>query len=230
MSDVLLTFEHVGLAYRRALNPFESKNWVLKELNFEVYRGEVLGVIGRNGAGKSTLLRLLADIIAPNKGRIKRASSTRSQLLTLSLGFNDKLSGSDNTIMSLVTQGKTIREAKKLLKKVVDFAEIEHLMEHPVSTYSSGERSRLGFSIALQATPEILLLDEMLGVGDQNFKKKSTKALKERVDSDQTAVLVSHSAQTIREYCNRVLWIEDGEMKMLGDTESVINAYEKTAT
>lgn len=228
MNSEIMSFHNVGLAYRRSLNPFTPKNWVLKDIDFQLYRGEVLGVIGHNGAGKSTLLRLLAGIIAPNRGRITREKGIRSQLLTLNLGFMHKLSGFDNAIMSLVTQGKTIKEAHKLIDGVIEFSGIPHLMDHSVSTYSAGERARLGFAIAMQATPDILLLDEMLGVGDKEFKVKSGKALKERVQSDQTAVLVSHSPGTIRKFCERTLWIEEGRVRALGPTDTVLEEYEQS--
>lgn len=225
MNDPILAFNDVGLAYRRNLNPFSEKNWVLKDINFELYRGEVLGVIGRNGAGKSTLLRLLADIVSPDKGSITRLQDSRSQLLTLALGFIPKLNGYDNAVMSLVTQGKTIAQARELIPEIVSFSEIGHLMGHPVSTYSSGERSRLGFAIAMNATPDILLLDEMLGVGDKEFQIKSSKALKSWVNSEQTAVLVSHSPAAILDSCQRVLWIENGHTKMIDEASKVIDAY-----
>lgn len=225
MKHEIMKFEEVGLAYRRSLNPFEKKNWVLKELSFQLFSGEVLGVIGKNGAGKSTLLRLLSGIISPNKGKIIRDNKLRSQLLTLNLGFIPKLSGLDNAIISLVTQGKTIKEAKRLIDAVIDFSELNDLINQPVNTYSSGERARLGFAIAMQASPDILLLDEMLGVGDKDFKIKSAKALKERINSEQTAVLVSHSAGTIKQFCERTLWIENGKIAECGPTELVLQKY-----
>jgi lipopolysaccharide transport system ATP-binding protein len=229
MNQKILSFHHVGIAYRRTLNPFSEKNWVLRDVSFDLYRGEVLGVVGHNGAGKSTLLRLLARIIAPNTGSVEVEKGVRSQLLTLNLGFIHKLSGYDNAIMSLVTQGKTIKEAYDLVGGVIEFSGIEHLMDYPVSTYSAGERSRLGFAIAMQATPDILLLDEMLGVGDQEFQKKSSAALRERVLSDQTAVLVSHSPSTISKFCERTLWIEGGIVRSLGPTKLVLKEYEIAA-
>lgn len=227
MSRKIISFDNVGLAYRRNLNPFSEKNWVLRNVSFHLYHGEVLGVIGRNGAGKSSLLRLLAGIISPNRGKIIKKRGIRSQLLTLNLGFIHQLSGFDNAIMSLVTQGKTIKEAYKLIDAVIEFSGIGHLISHSVSTYSAGERARLGFAIAMYATPDILLLDEMLGVGDKEFRAKSGKALKERVLSDQTAVLVSHSPGTIRKFCKRTLWLEEGVVRTLGPTAMVLDEYEK---
>ena len=226
MTNPLIEFDNVGLAYRRSLNPFSEKNWVLKDLNLQLYPGEVLGIIGRNGAGKSTLLRLLADIIAPNKGKISRKKNVQAQLLTLSLGFINKLNGYDNVLLSLVTQGLSIKEAKKRIPKVIEFSELEHLMNHPVSTFSAGERARLGFAIALESTPDILLLDEMLGVGDASFRARSSLALKERVETDQTAVLVSHSPQTIIESCSRAIWIDRGIVRLEGSAQDVIAEYQ----
>lgn len=228
MKREIMRFEKVGLAYRRSLNPFSEKNWILKGLDFSLYRGEVLGVIGHNGAGKSTLLRLLAGIIAPNLGRIHKEKAVRSQLLTLNLGYIHQLSGYENAIMSLVTQGKTIKEAYTLIDGVIEFSGISHLMEHPVNTYSAGERARLGFAIAMQATPDILLLDEMLGVGDKDFKEKSSEALKERVRSEQTAVLVSHAPNTISEFCERVIWIENGGIKGVGPSDKLLEEYQNS--
>ncbi|WP_444933550.1 ABC transporter ATP-binding protein [Microbulbifer sp. JTAC008] len=225
MNGEVLTFEDVGVGFRRRLNPFSKKRYILEGLSFELYQGETLGVIGRNGAGKSTLLKLLAGIIQPDKGRISRPKGIKSQLLSLNLGFNKNLSGYDNAVMALVTQGKSISEAKALASEIAKFGEIEHLMEQPVGTYSAGERARLGFSIAIRTTPEILLLDEILGVGDKKFKKRSSQELKKKVKSNQTVVLVSHSIRTLNKFCDRVLWIDEGKVKMLGSTERVLDCY-----
>jgi lipopolysaccharide transport system ATP-binding protein len=228
--DKILTFQQVGLAYRRNISPFSKKSWVLHDLTFELYRNEVLGVIGRNGAGKSTLLKLLANIISPDVGAIHGSEGVRSQLLTLSLGFNNQLSGYENALMSSVTLGKSVKETKALMPSIIEFSEIGHLMKHAVGTYSAGERARLGFAIAIQTTPDILLLDEILGVGDKDFKEKSSKELKKIIRSDQTAVLVSHQPSTLKEFCERVIWIENGTIKMLGDAEPVLSAYKDSST
>lgn len=225
MNEKLLSFHNVGLAYRRSVKPFSEKSWVLRDVSFELRKGEVLGVIGRNGAGKSTLLKLLADIIAPDKGKVVRTPGIKTQLLSLSLGFNPQLTGYDNAILASVMLGKSIKEAKSLIPEIVAFGEIGHLMDHPVSTYSSGEKARLGFSIAMQASPDILLLDEVLSVGDQSFRVKSGNALTEWIMSDQTAVLVSHNLNTMKRFCERILWIENGKARMLGESNEVITAY-----
>jgi lipopolysaccharide transport system ATP-binding protein len=167
----------------------------------------------------------MTDLISPNAGTITRENNSRAQLLTLNLGFLGKLSGYDNIILSLVTQGLTIKKAKALVSKIEEFAGISSIISHPVNTYSAGEKARLGFSISIQATPDILLLDEMMGVGDQEFKKKSSLELKKRVESEQTAVIVSHSTDTIKKFCERTLWLDQGTVKMLDETSKVLNAY-----
>lgn len=225
MNEEVLKFSKVGLAYHRNISFWSPKNWVINDLSFELYQGEVLGVIGKNGAGKSTLLRLIADIVSPNRGHIWRKPKARAQLLTLNLGFNNQLTGKDNAIMSLVIQGKSIKEAKSLLPAIEDFSELENLLHFPVSTYSSGQKARLGFAIAIQAKPDILLLDEMLGVGDIDFQKKSSKELKKIVNSEQTVVLVSHNPITLRSFCDRILWIDNGTTKSIGNCNSILDEY-----
>ncbi|MBY6189169.1 ATP-binding cassette domain-containing protein [Microbulbifer agarilyticus] len=230
MKECVLSFDKVGIAFKRKRSLFSTKEYVLKDISFDLLKGETLGVIGRNGAGKSTLLKLLADLIKPNSGTITRPPGIKSQLLSLNLGFNKNLSGRDNAIMALVTQGMSIRESKNLISKIGEYGSIPHLMDQPVGTYSAGERARLGFSIAIHSLPEILLLDEILGVGDKEFRKKSSEELKQKVNSDQTVVLVSHSTATLKNLCDRVMWIESGRVKMLGDAQYVVDAYMDTPT
>ncbi|WP_444907908.1 ABC transporter ATP-binding protein [Microbulbifer sp. SSSA008] len=225
MTDRVITFENVGVKLKRSLSPFAKKQQVLHEINFDLIKGETLGIVGHNGAGKSTLLKLLAGIIDPDCGKITKARHIRSQLLSLNLGFNKKLSGYDNTIISLVTQGMKISEAKSQASSIAKFGEIEHLMEQPAGTYSAGERARLSFSIAMHTAPEILLLDEVLGVGDQRFRERSYNELTKRIKSNQTVVLVSHSTNTLRKLCNRLIWIDKGQIKMSGSVEAVLECY-----
>ena len=225
MTTSVISFKNVGLSYRRSISPFADKEWVLNDISFDLYKGEVLGVIGRNGAGKSTLLKLLADIINPDRGTITRDSSMRSQLLSLALGFNDKLNGYDNALTAQVMLGKTIKEAKQAIPHVQEFSGLGDLMDHMVGTYSSGERARLGFAIAMQVLPDILLLDEVLSVGDKDFRQKSAEEIMKRLRGEQTTVLVTHSPERLKEFCGRVLWIEHGKVAMLGSTEEVVKAY-----
>ncbi|WP_445361573.1 ABC transporter ATP-binding protein [Microbulbifer sp. EKSA005] len=229
MSTPILTFSNVGLAYRGRLSFFSKQNWVLRNISFELRQGETLGVIGRNGAGKSSLLKLFADIITPNAGKIHRPAHVKSQLLSLGLGFNKKLSGVDNALMALVTQGSSIRNAKRLIPVITEFSGLGDIIREPVGTFSAGQKARLGFATAIHSTPDILLLDEILGVGDKEFKKKSARVLREKVQSNQTVVLVSHSIQTLRNLCDRVLWIEDGTVKRIGAAEDILSMYETEA-
>lgn len=230
MNEVVLSFEKVAIAFKRKKNFFSARQYILNDISFNLYRGETLGVIGRNGAGKSTLLKLLSDIIRPDKGRIYRAPNTTCQLLSLSLGFNKNLSGYENSIMALVTQGKSIKEAKQLIPAVAKFGGIKHIMHQPVGTYSAGERARLSFSIAINTSPDILLLDEILGVGDKEFRKQSSQELKRRINSNQTVVLVSHSISTLQKHCNRILWIENGSVHMLDKADKVVREYSAMGT
>ncbi|WP_445357341.1 ABC transporter ATP-binding protein [Microbulbifer sp. ANSA002] len=229
MKSPILRFSNVGLAYRKRLSLFAKPDWVLKDISFDLFAGETLGVIGRNGAGKSSLLKLLAGIILPNTGKIHRPANTQSQLLSLGLGFNQNLSGIDNALMALVTQGSGIRQAKELIPTIAEFSGLGDKIKEPVGTFSSGQKARLGFAAAIHSTPDILLLDEILGVGDKEFKKKSGEALRKRVQSNQTVVLVSHSLQTLRDLCDRILWIENGVVKEIGDAQIVLNSYEAEA-
>src|SRR5262249_13385528 len=158
------------------------------------------GIIGRNGAGKSTLLRVLAGILTPDKGGMTRKPAV-CQLLTLALGFQRHLSGRDNAILSGLMLGLRRSEIEQRLPKVIEFSELGDFFEEPISAYSTGMVMRLGFSVAIQIDPDILLIDEVLSVGDAEFQKKSAAALHEHIHSDRTVVLVSHDLESIRKIC-----------------------------
>ena len=198
--------------------------WALKDVSFEVQQGEVLGIIGRNGAGKSTLLRLLADITQPDVGLIERAN-VRASLLTLRVGFLPHLSGRENAILGGMVLGLHRKEAKERLPRILEFADLGEFIEQPLRTYSSGMKARLGFSVAFAVDPDILLVDEVLGVGDVEFKARSTEMMREKIKSDKTVVLVSHSTSLIKDLCDRVVWIEGGVSRAEGPTEEVMKEY-----
>lgn len=222
---IALRLRSVGVYYRRRNRLFRTDcYWALKNVSFDLYHGETLGVIGRNGVGKSTLLRLLADIIKPDKGEIIRYSG-RASLLTLQLGFVSHLTGRENAILSGILMGETRRNIREKMEFIIELSGLERFIDHPVGTYSSGMRARLGFAVATCAAPDILLVDEVLGVGDAEFKDKSGRIMKERIRSDQTAVVVSHNPNTIRELCDRVIWLEGGELKVEGETDHVLKLY-----
>lgn len=222
----LLELRNVGLAYDEGrLRMFSRRQfWVLKDVSFTLYQGETLGVIGRNGAGKSTLLRLLAGIYKEDRGTVIRHGA-RASLLSLNAGFIPHLTGRENAILSGILLGLRKSEIEAKLDDILEFSELGEFFDEPIRTYSSGMRARLGFSVAYQARPGIMLVDEVLGVGDENFKIKSTSAMKQRIQDNGTVILVSHSTSTIRELCDRAVWISDGITQMEGDVEPVVAAY-----
>ncbi len=223
----LISLKNIGLAFRQgglSLTP-KPLFWVLKDISFDLYPGETLGVVGRNAAGKSTLMRLLAGIIRHDRGSlINRAKSIA--LLSLQAGFVPYLTGRQNAILSGLLLGLRRAEVEARMADIIDFSELGSFIDQPLSTYSAGMRARLGFSVAYQVEPDVLLIDETLGVGDEEFKEKSTAAMHARIQSDKTIVLVSHVPGTIRNLCNRAIWIEEGITRAQGDVVDVIQAYQ----
>ncbi len=222
--DPLVVLEHAGVAFSAQRRVGSDRYWALKDVSLTLRRGERLGIIGRNGAGKSTLLRLIAGILAPDCGKIWRAPVS-CQLLSLALGFMPHLSGRDNAILSGLMLGLRRRKIEDRLAAVKEFSELGEFFEQQIATYSTGMTMRLAFSVAMQAEPEVLLIDEVLAVGDAEFQEKSSNALRERMRDGYTVVLVSHSEKEIAQVCNRVLWIEHGESVMEGDRDEVFAAY-----
>ena len=202
-----------------------AKAQTLQDVSFDLFPGETLGVIGSNGSGKSTLLRLLTGVMNPTSGLVMRAPGVRCGLLSLGVGFMVDLTGADNVVISLMLQGFTKKSARALLPEIQEFSELGDSFHERVKTYSAGMRSRLTFSAALHAHSEILLIDEVLSVGDVSFRKKARTALTQRINSEQTVVYVSHSEATVKELCNRTLWIEQGRVEGLGVTADVLKAY-----
>jgi lipopolysaccharide transport system ATP-binding protein len=197
----------------------------LRGVSFDVHAGETLGVVGRNGAGKTTLLRLLAGILGPDRGIIERAAGVRASLLSLQVGFLPQLTGRENATLSGMLLGLRRAEVDERLSSIVEFAGLHAAIDDPISTWSDGMRARLGFSVAYHADPDLLLLDEALGTGDAEFHEKSAAAMRERIRSDRTCVLVSHDAAAIAELCDRCLWIERGEVAASGSPADVLAAY-----
>ncbi|MEM1145505.1 MAG: ATP-binding cassette domain-containing protein, partial [Pseudomonadota bacterium] len=199
------------------------------DVSLDIHRGETLGVIGGNGSGKSTLLRVLAGIFPPDRGRIE-SRCERIMLLSLSLGFDGELTGRDNALLSGVLLGGRRRFVESKLEEIIAFAELEEQVDDPLKTYSSGMRARLGFSVALMMQADLMLIDEVLGVGDGSFQKKARDAMLARVNSEQTVVYVSHAMNTVTEICQRTLWLDHGHVMALGPTDEVIAAYERTVS
>lgn len=198
----------------------------LRNISFEVMEGEILGIIGKNGSGKSTLLRALANIFSPDEGTITINDQSIS-LLSIGVGFQKQLSGRENIILSGMLLGFTEEEIRTKMNRIIKFADLGKFIDMPVSTYSSGMYSKLAFSITAILETDIILIDEVLSVGDRRFKKKSFRKMKSLIsDENRTVVIVSHSLQTLRDLCQRILWIDDGNMVMIGETNEVLDQYE----
>lgn len=202
--DVLISLRDVGVRYKRRGGLFRPANYhrAFEGLNLDIYRGETLGIVGRNGAGKSTLLRLLAGIIKPDSGTMTNRGATVA-LLALQAGFDGELPGRDNAVFTGMLLGYSRRQVESRLDDIAEFAELGDFFDEPVKTYSTGMRARLGFSVAMYMQPDVLLLDEVLAVGDKEFRGKAEKQMAQRLNSGQTVVLVSHSQEQIKRFCDR---------------------------
>jgi ABC-type polysaccharide/polyol phosphate transport system ATPase subunit len=196
----------------------------LRGVSFEVEHGKVLGVVGANGAGKSTLVRTIAGILPPTSGRIE-VNGRVSTLLALGVGFNRKLTGRENVVLGGLAAGLTREHLADKYEEIVAFAELEDFMDMPMKTYSSGMYGRLGFSVAVNMDPDILLIDEALSVGDAKFRKKSFEKMRELCSQDRTIVLVSHALGSIEDLCDQAIWIHKGQLRMEGEPSEVIHAY-----
>jgi lipopolysaccharide transport system ATP-binding protein len=226
MNEVLVELHNVGIAFsaQRALK--DNRFWALEDVSLTLRRGERLGVIGRNGAGKSTLLRVVAGILAPDRGSVRRAPVS-CQLLSLALGFTPHLSGRDNAVLSGLMLGLRRRDIVARLPAIREFSELGEFFEQPIAAYSSGMTMRLAFSVAIQVEPDVLLIDEVIAVGDTEFQQKSGAALRARMGEGHTVVLVSHSEEQIAKLCDRVIWIEHGKSVLEGDRDDVFAAYHR---
>ncbi len=199
----------------------------VKHVSFQLQKGEILGIIGQNGSGKSTLLRSIAGVFSPNSGTINLHGNSVS-LMALGVGFKDSLSGRENIILSGMLLGFKEKEILEKMDTIVEFSELGEFIDRPVRTYSSGMHSKLAFSITAMLETDIMLVDEVLSVGDERFKKKSLARMKELInDKNRTVVIVSHSIATLKELCDKVLWLHAGEIKMLGEPEAVLKEYGK---
>ena len=199
---------------------------VLNNINLDISKGETVALIGTNGSGKSTLLKLMTKIIYPTKGRVITNGKITS-LLELGAGFHQDFSGRENIYFNASIFGLTKEEIDSRIDQIIEFSELEEFIDNPIRTYSSGQYMRLAFSIAINVNAEILLIDEILAVGDQHFQDKCFAKLKELRDSDKTIVIVSHNLDSIKEICSRVVWIYNGEIKLDGKPKKVIEEYLK---
>lgn len=212
------------------INPFHRTKYrefnALNDVSFEVKKGEFLGIIGKNGSGKSTLLKTLAGIYEPDEGNME-IDGKITPFLELGVGFNPELSGRENIFLNGIILGMTRKYLVEKFEEIVDFAEVRDFLDMPVKNYSSGMQVRLAFSIAIQSDADIYLVDEVLAVGDANFQRKCFDIFRQFKEEGKTVVFVSHGMDSVKEFCDRVIWIDGGKIKIDNGTEEVVEAYEK---
>lgn len=202
-----------------------SEFCALNCISFKIYRGERVGIIGHNGAGKSTLLKIISGVIKPTKGKVS-VNGSLAPLLELGAGFDPDFTGAENIYLNGAILGKSKGYLDSKFDEIVKFSGLGDFIHTPVKNYSSGMRARLGFSIATQIEPDILIVDEILGVGDQQFKKKSSKKMIELMENGKTVILVSHDLNHIKSLTDKTIWLHKGEIEEIGDTKIVCNNYE----
>ena len=197
----------------------------LDHVSFEVKKGEVVGLVGHNGAGKSTSLKVISGILKPTNGEVKIYGNV-VPMLELGSGFDMEMTGRENVFLNGAILGYSEAFLKAKYDEIVEFSEIEEFIDVPIRNYSSGMTARLAFAVATVVEPEILIVDEVLAVGDANFQEKSKRRMMELMGGGTTVLFVSHSLPQIREMCDRVVWLDHGKLKMIGDTQQVCDAYE----
>ena len=226
--DPIISLQEVGVSYKRSGNILKRSSYydALTSVSFDIYQGETLGILGKNGAGKSTLLRVISGIIKPDKGKLINRNASVS-LLALQAGFDPNLNGRDNTILSGMLQGFSRKEIEDNLDAIHEYSELGDFFYEPIRTYSTGMRARLGFSITTIISPDVLLVDEVLGVGDRHFKQKAELTMISKTQSNQTVVLVTHSHEQIARLCDRAVLIDEGVSCVSGDPQYVLGVYEE---
>ena len=199
--------------------------FALKHINLEVERGESWGFVGRNGSGKSTLLKLVTGILRPYEGNIA-VSGTVAPLLELGAGFDNELTGRENIMMNGLILGMTEKQVRDRFDDIVSFSELQNFLDVPMKNYSSGMRARLGFAVATSARADILIADEVLSTGDRAFQKKCEARMQEMLGGGTTLLFVSHSSDSVRRMCQKTMWLDHGEIQMIGKNEEVLREYE----
>jgi ABC-type polysaccharide/polyol phosphate transport system ATPase subunit len=198
--------------------------WALHDVDLKVHRGEVFGVIGKNGAGKSTMLKVVSRVLRPTKGRV-RVMGHVAPLLELGAAFHHELTGRENVFLNAALLGHTQRKIEERFKEIVDFADIGGFIDAPLRTYSTGMVARLGFSVATAWEPDILVLDEVLAVGDEAFQAKCHERINTFRENGATVLLVSHNTRVVQEICQRVVWIDQGAIRAIGDPKEIVQMY-----
>lgn len=219
---------HMSLAKSFRKGEVKKSNIVraVNDISFTVNQGEILGIVGRNGSGKTTLLRSIAGIFQPDEGIINLFGN-RVSLMAIGIGFNGNNTGRENILKSGMLLGCKLDYVKAHMDEIIEFSELGDFIDRPVRTYSSGMYSKLSFAVTAILDTDIMLVDEVLSVGDEHFRKKSYKKMEELMLSDRTVLIVSHATDTLKKFCNKILWINDGCLVKYGDTEEVLKEYDE---
>ncbi len=238
MSEYAIEVENLSVCYKGLKSYSIKKNLLrrrhsenelfkaVKNVSFKLQKGEILGIVGKNGSGKSTLLKAIAGIFTPDEGQVDLHNNSVS-LLAIGVGFIKELSGRENILLSGLLLGFSEAEIRSRTDEIIDFSELGDFIDKPVRTYSSGMYSKLSFAITAILETDIILIDEVLSVGDARFRKKSYAKMKELINQkDRTVVIVSHDSKTLLDLCDKLLWINDGEMMQFGETKDVLSVYE----
>lgn len=203
--------------------------WALKDVSIEVKKGETLGIIGPNGAGKSTFLKVIASVLRPTEGSVT-VRGRIAPLIELGAGFDMELTGVENIYLNASILGLSRREIKEKFERIIEFSELGDFIHSPLKSYSSGMVARLGFSIATEVEPDILIIDEVLAVGDERFRKKCDERIRSFKDKGVTILFVSHNVSEVKRLCDNVLWLDRGVQRMCGKSEDVVNEYMKVCS
>lgn len=238
MRNIALEVNHVSIDYKNLMHMSMHQSLLQKgvkradiiravdDVSFTVEKGKILGIVGRNGSGKTTLLRSIAGIFRPDEGYID-TKGNRVSLMAIGIGFNANNTGRENILKSGMLLGCELDYVKEHMDEIIEFSELGDFIERPVRTYSSGMYSKLSFAVTAILDTDIMLVDEVLSVGDEHFRQKSYKKMEELMLSDRTVLIVSHATDTLKKFCNQVLWINDGKFMKLGDTEEVLAEYDE---
>ncbi len=222
------SFQAHVINYIKGRRVIRQTLWALRDISLEIGRGESLGIIGPNGAGKSTLLKVVSGVIKPAEGRIN-VRGKAAPLIELAAGFDDELTGRENIFLNASILGFSRRDIEQRFDRIVDFSELRDFIDTPLKNYSSGMTARLAFSVATEVDPDILIIDEVLAVGDAHFKQKSKERILEFKNRGVIILFVSHDMEQVRSLCNKVLWLDHGRARMLGDPETVAGEYLKVS-
>lgn len=236
MSDIALEVNHVSIDYKNLMH-MSLHQGILKgdvkradiiravdDISFTVEKGKILGIVGRNGSGKTTLLRSIAGIFRPDEGYID-TKGNRVSLMAIGIGFNPRNTGRENVLKSGMLLGCKLDYVKEHMDEIIEFSELGDFIDRPVRTYSSGMYSKLSFAVTAILDTDIMLVDEVLSVGDEHFRKKSYAKMEELMQSNRTVLIVSHATETLKKFCDNILWINDGKFMGLGETEKVLEEY-----